>query len=551
MKNTYRVLIVVSFFAITLVGMAHAVPPRDWNFLKNKPANFKPCRMLSPEQISKLQAKGVLRKTGRKGVISAQTKKIIVVRVRFPDGPAITTSKTDTEAFFAKCQKYYAENSYGLLTVTATVTGSAYTLPSSIGNYNNESDTALALLRTDTVALSSGDVNFGNYDYMMIYHAGYGEEDSGLSSDLWSLFYGGNFTAGGKVYDGFTVVPELARSGSSPLGVICHEFGHQLGLPDLYDTSVTGGRSTCGAWSLMDYPYAYDNTGRNPPHLDPWCKNYLQFIDLSSRIADHSISSAFCGDIETCQTTGFYKIPADASGSSQEYFIVEYRDSLASKMKYDLSIPGSGMLIWHIDDSIALSNTRLSLNTVNTGSPHLGVDLVEADGTATFPPGQAGDAFAQGNIFTSPMSNTFSGQPSNIALSDIAFSGDRSDFKLRLIAAATSVRIDKLINYPNPAGSGYPHPRQGSGILTTFVMHVTRPPQNMSMGIYDLAGERVNMVVKDKINLRLDPSSDNKWVYEFDWDGKNDSGEDVAPGVYFCKFIADGEVKLGKLVIVR
>ena len=47
-------------------------------------------------------------------------------------------------------------------------------------------------------------------------------------------------------------------------------------------------------------------------------------------------------------------------------------------------------------------------------------------------------------------------------------------------------------------------------------------------------------------------SGNQKFVYEFDWDGRTDSGESAAPGVYFYRFRADdSKFKTGKLVIIR
>jgi M6 family metalloprotease-like protein len=505
---------------------------------------------MPPEMIQQLQSKGVLRKAGELGLKNWGVKKIIVVRVQFPDGLAMSASKPDTEAFFQKLQEFYKENSYGLLTTSATVSNTVYQL-SNIYNYDHETDADLIRLKNDTLAAVTANpngINFANYDYMMIYHAGYGEEESYDSSDLWSMFYGLVFTTGTKTFDGFTVVPELSVSGSSPLGVICHEFGHQLGLPDLYNTSVAGGKSVCGAWSLMDYPYGYDNTGSRPPHLDPWCKNFLGFIDLSSRVVNSSIPQGQLGDIETSQSTGFYKLPV-AVGGALEYFITEYRMPDPAKAKYDKSLPGTGVLIWHIDDSIASSTAHLADNDINNDSSHPAVGLVTADNKYIFPPGDAGNAFSPGDVFTSPQSNAFNGKTSDVTITNFIFSGDVASINLRKIAMADVVGVNKLISYPNPAGNGYPHPR--SGVLATIVLQATRPPKDISMTIYDLAGEKVGAAKNNQFNLKLDASSDLHWVYEYDWDGKNESGESVAPGIYFVRIKADSDMKVGKLAIVR
>jgi len=350
-------------------------------------------------------------------------------------------------------------------------------------------------------------------------------------------------TTGTKTFAGFTIVPELEDTGS-PLGVICHEYGHQLGLPDLYDISVDGGRSTCGAWSLMDYPYGVNHTGTNPPHLDPWCKNFLRFIDLSSRSMNVSNPNLVMGDIETSQATGYYKIPVDLVPN--EYFIVELRQPSAQVLydKVGQAIPGAGVLVWHIDDSIALDPAR----AINTGVPHLAIDLVEADGTATYPPGKATNAFTNGMSFTRPLSNTFGGQTTGISLANITIGSGWAKFALAKIASANTVSISKIVNFPNPAGTGYP---ARPNTLTTLAFDFTKPPQNMDVAIYNLPGEKVKTIPGDRLKFNVLASSDYKWVYEYDWDGKNDDGENVAQGMYFYRLKADGMTKIGKLAIVR
>ncbi|MHB9154914.1 MAG: M6 family metalloprotease domain-containing protein [Endomicrobiales bacterium] len=529
-----------------------AAPARDPEAVKSKMPGFKSCRVMTPEMLRRMQKSGILRSPGIKGLISNPPNRIFVIRVQFSGGPSFTTDKALAESFFEDLKNYYAETSYSILVPSITVSNSVYTL-SSIANYNSETDAELIKLKDDAVAQATVGNDLSGFDYIMIYHAGYGEEDSGNDADIWSLFYPVAYSIDGKSFEGFTVVPERAfRAGSSPLGVICHEFGHQLGLPDLYDTTVSGGRSTCGAWSLMDYPYGFDNTGRNPPHLDAWCRNFLQYIDLSTRLVSSAIPGAFMGDIETSQATGYYKIPIEASGGG-EYFIVENRRPDNTLIQYDLDLPGTGLLVWHIDDSIALNPLRLNLNTINNGSPYLGVDLVEADGTAVYSPvpGNPGDAFVQGGIFAYPLSNSFRGQPTDITLSNIALSGNTANCSIGKIAAASGLTVSRLINYPNPAGSGYPHPRQAAGILTTIVLQCTRPPLEVNLTIYDLSGALVRSVERENFSLNLNPSADLKWVFEYDWNGSNDSGEPVAGGVYLYRVKADNEIKVGKLAVVR
>jgi flagellar hook assembly protein FlgD len=116
---------------------------------------------------------------------------------------------------------------------------------------------------------------------------------------------------------------------------------------------------------------------------------------------------------------------------------------------------------------------------------------------------------------------------------------------------SNGVSISGIFTYPNPAGAGYP---AKPGCLTTFALQFTRPPKAISLNVYTMSGEHVKTIISNNIlppNRNRNPDGDNKWVYESDWDGRNDSGDSVAPGVYLYKVTADGINKTGRLAIVR
>jgi immune inhibitor A len=137
-----------------------------------------------------------------------------------------------------------------------------------------------------------GDGNFsepdGYIDHFAIVHAGEGEE-AGASSyanpndaEGPGACHKGGFQLGttGLWVGDYTIEPE-----NGGMGVFAHEFGHDLGLPDEYDTSYGSDNST-GFWSLMssgswgsfrEDPYI----GTSPTHMGAWDKQYLGWLDTA------------------------------------------------------------------------------------------------------------------------------------------------------------------------------------------------------------------------------------------------------------------------------
>jgi immune inhibitor A len=135
----------------------------------------------------------------------------------------------------------------------------------------------------------------GYIDHFAVVHAGEGEEAGGgaLGGDaIWSHRWYANYNTdngpagchlGGYQLPGtglwvgdYTIEPE-----NGGVGVFAHEFGHDLGLPDLYDTAGPTDNGT-GFWSIMssgswasDSPYAI---GDKPVHMGAWEKLALGWL---------------------------------------------------------------------------------------------------------------------------------------------------------------------------------------------------------------------------------------------------------------------------------
>ncbi|HEY5975563.1 MAG TPA: M6 family metalloprotease domain-containing protein, partial [Geobacteraceae bacterium] len=134
----------------------------------------------------------------------------------------------------------------------------------------------------------------GYIDTFQSIHAGEGEEAGAPAWTIWShswyAHYEGwgnwgpdfNKLGGIKIGDSnywvgkYTIQPE-----NGGVGVFTHEYGHDLGLPDLYDTS--GGENGTGFWTLMSsgswIDEGKDSIGNKPSHMGAWEKFQLGWLN--------------------------------------------------------------------------------------------------------------------------------------------------------------------------------------------------------------------------------------------------------------------------------
>lgn len=129
----------------------------------------------------------------------------------------------------------------------------------------------------------------GLVDHVMVFHSSVGEEAGGgqLGEDAiwahrWSL--GTPFAIAGTTpavdplglgamgaFD-YTVQPA-----DSAVGVVSHEYAHDLGLPDEYDTQYTGRGEPVSSWSIMSSgSWAGRLAGTEPTGFSAWAKQELQ-----------------------------------------------------------------------------------------------------------------------------------------------------------------------------------------------------------------------------------------------------------------------------------
>ena len=119
----------------------------------------------------------------------------------------------------------------------------------------------------------------GNIDHVMLFHSSIGQEAGGGvlgSHAIWShkaaISPGYTIPGTGLKVSTYTVQPI-----DSAAGIVVHEFGHDLGLPDEYDTSNVGKGSPVGSWSVMSNGiWTGDIAGTQPTGFSPYARSYLQ-----------------------------------------------------------------------------------------------------------------------------------------------------------------------------------------------------------------------------------------------------------------------------------
>ncbi|MFE7748089.1 immune inhibitor A domain-containing protein [Streptomyces sp. NPDC057428] len=234
-----------------------------------------------------------------------------------------------------------------------------------------------------------GDGNFnepdGYIDHFQLVHAGEDQSAGGGaqgSDAIWAhrwYAYGTNAGAtgpannkagGAEIGDtGIWVGDYTAQPENGGLGVFAHEYAHDLGLPDLYDTSG-GGENSVGFWSLMSAG-SWLGTGKGeignlPGDMTAWDKLQLGWLDY---------------DTAKAATKSTHKLGvSEYNTKDKQALVVELPDK---EVTTTVTKPAEGSKQWWSDMGDDLSNT-LTRSVDLTGKTSASLDLsgwydIEAD----------------------------------------------------------------------------------------------------------------------------------------------------------------------------
>lgn len=224
-------------------------------------------------------------------------------------------------------------------------------------------------------------------DNVFIYYAGHNEAEGGPSKSIWphrSVVQGDNRVNGKLIYD-YACTSELrgsSRNSMCGIGTFCHEFGHVLGLPDYYCTTNNDGSTntyTIGSWDIM-CSGSYNGSGKTPPSYTAGERFQLGWV-TPVQLTDAGVYTLEPIENGSKQIYLLAKEQHNLSWESanpNEYWLLENRQNVGWD-RHGTSLPGTGLLIWHVD----YSAFAWGANIPNNGDP-LRYDIEEAGGQRGF-----------------------------------------------------------------------------------------------------------------------------------------------------------------------
>lgn len=186
--------------------------------------------------------------------------------------------------------------------------------------------------------------NDGKVDLVYVIHAGYGQNTGGEENTLWAKTSFDNITTiDGKEISAHGINSELnSNKGNyiTGIGVICHEFSHTMGIPDLYPYNPNAyvNNQEPESWDLMDAG-EYGNNGYTPVPYSAWELDIMGWNagieTLDKEPKQITMEPYFSGNRKA------YKIEAD----NGEYLLLQN----LQRTGWGIGYMSHGLLIYRID----------------------------------------------------------------------------------------------------------------------------------------------------------------------------------------------------------
>ena len=268
-------------------------------------------------------------------------QRLVVILVQFPDVRSTTTPQVIQQRL-RELDAYYREASYGQAWVTSRLVEKWYQISASLAqldiqkwDYDRED---MSKLRTESIRIADPEINYRDYDYVMIIAAG----------RVWANAYS---SLPVTTNDGVRSLHIAVANERSEMGVYAHELGHLLpsnyapwkgrGLPDLYNYDTAKENSSrepfVGPWDIMDD----DKPAR---HFSAYSKIMLGWIIPET--VRPTATQLFIFTIQPLEKSADVRVVKIPIGS-EAYYLIEVR----RKLGFDRVLPEEGIVIYRVDDS--------------------------------------------------------------------------------------------------------------------------------------------------------------------------------------------------------
>jgi M6 family metalloprotease-like protein len=273
--------------------------------------------------------------------------RLALICVEYPDvkhNPKITKEAWDHSLFsrgaphktnitgqpeYGSMYDYYLEQSYGKFKLEGKVFDWVE-VSKKRADYATGNRTLLLTEALDKLIARDGKDALKGFDGVFFLYAG-ARFPAARGSLYWA--HRANVSHGGRRWPYF--ICDEGGPRMQGISVFCHEFGHMLGLPDLYARPESPGMEGAGVWCAMS-----QQSRLRPQHYCAWSKEKMGWIKpavINPAIKQKLVLAPIEDSPQEC-----FKVLIRPDGS--EYLLLENR----KKKGFDESLPAEGLLIWRV-----------------------------------------------------------------------------------------------------------------------------------------------------------------------------------------------------------
>jgi len=269
-------------------------------------------------------------------------QRLIVVLVEFPDRKHSTSIETIRQIVFGDLNGFYREVSYGLMSITGSITSKWYQTRTPLSKLDLEewtfNVTDMKTFEREAIEAAGQDLDYRDYNFVVLVAAGHVWPHAACDFNV-------------STKDGAGPLRGIVVNEDSPLGTYAHELGHVLpsnfeprdgcGLPDLYsyEASQKGQDPNIfvGPWDIM--------AESNPPkQFSAWSKMELGWITPETiHLGANTALPITLQPLESDSGTRALVL----SISDTISYVVEVRRQIG----YDRNLPSEGVLVYLVDSS--------------------------------------------------------------------------------------------------------------------------------------------------------------------------------------------------------